>query len=121
MKNPAPMSSAYEFPRLEARSAELQRDMDLIDATLEHNRALFKQQMAREFDRALEAMSRGMEDVQKEVVKAIRDEAQTRIEEVRKENEELAKQLAKTKKILVSPVLPQQLLDSQLSTRNAEQ
>ena len=70
------MSNANAFARMEARSAQLQNSMDVIDATLEHNRVIFKQKIISEFDRVQETMGRGMEDVQKEVVAAIRAEAQ---------------------------------------------
>ena len=76
IQTPTPMSNANAFARMEARSAQLQNSMDVIAATLEHNRVIFKQKIAGEFDRVQETMGRGMEDVQKEVVAAIRAEAQ---------------------------------------------
>ena len=62
----------------------------MIDTTLEHNRVLFKQKIAREFDSALDAMDKGLDDVRKEAIEAIRAERKVQIEKARKENEELA-------------------------------
>ena len=51
---------------------------------------LFKQKIAREFDSALDAMDKGLDDVRKEAIEAIRAERKVQIEKARKENEELA-------------------------------